>query len=96
MLGNSLINRKKANREPRYRWGLHRKVRNSITLNIENLDLSRLLLEAFVGTFERTGEDLTPMCLQYANLINEIGGRHVDWIFEPVSSYLLGICSIRL
>lgn len=41
--------------------GLPRKVGTSITLNIESLNLSRLLLEAFVGTFERTGQDLTPM-----------------------------------
>ena len=35
-LGSSLINRKKANHEPRYRWGLLRKVGDSISLNIES------------------------------------------------------------
>ncbi len=49
------MKRKKANSEPRYRWGLLRKVGNSITLNIESLYLRRLELGAFVGAFERTG-----------------------------------------
>ena len=35
-LGNSPMKRKKANREPRYPWGLLRKVGNPITLNIES------------------------------------------------------------